>query len=148
MDLPSWIDKEAWEAYLEMRKSIKKPMKTERAIKLAIHKLEVLLKQGEDPTAVLDQSIFNSWQGLFPVKNDISQKGDDMKKRTVQEELTHALQNQKNKSLPSSSLSAGAIKLFYEIGIHWSILQRRAMNGEDIFNMPKIEDRKMASAGS
>lgn len=70
MDLPSWIDKEAWEAYLEMRKSIKKPMKTERAIKLAIHKLEVLLKQGHDPTAVLDQSIFNSWQGLFPIKDE------------------------------------------------------------------------------
>ena len=69
MDLPPWIDADAWAGYVAMRKSIKKPL-TERAMKLAIHKLEGLLKQGHDPTKVLDQSTFNSWQGLFPIREE------------------------------------------------------------------------------
>ena len=68
-DLPAWIEVKAWEGFIAMRKSIKKPL-TERAKVLAIHKLETLLKQGQDPTKVLDQSTFNSWQGLFAVKED------------------------------------------------------------------------------
>lgn len=65
--LPDWLPKENWKGYLEMRKKIKKPM-TERAVKLQINELTKLKKQGHDPGKVLDQSVRNSWQGLFPLK--------------------------------------------------------------------------------
>ena len=60
--------------YLEMRKQIKKPM-TDRAIELAIKKLEELsalpFSEGMDndlAIQILNQSVMNSWQGLFPLK--------------------------------------------------------------------------------
>lgn len=60
--------------YVEMRKKIKKPM-TPRAINLAMNKLEKLASNDimevfDTDTAIkiLEQSIFNSWQGLFPLK--------------------------------------------------------------------------------
>ena len=54
--------------YVEMRKKIKKPM-TDRAIELAVKKLDKL-SEGNSSTAieVLNQSILNCWQDLYPVK--------------------------------------------------------------------------------
>ena len=69
MELPNCIDPEAWAGYLEMRKKIRKPM-TKRAETIGIRKLEALMAEGYDPNEVLDQSTFNSWQGLFPVKQN------------------------------------------------------------------------------
>jgi len=65
--LPDWIPKEAWSEFVKMRTKIKHPL-TEYAMKLAINKLAELRDEGNDPQAVLDQSTFNSWQGLFAVK--------------------------------------------------------------------------------
>jgi hypothetical protein len=67
LNIPDWLPVQAWTEYEVMRAKIKKPM-TERSMELAIAKLDSLRRQGHDPTAVLEQSIFNSWQGLFPVK--------------------------------------------------------------------------------
>lgn len=65
--IPAWIPGDAWSGYIAMRKQIKKPI-SDRAITLAIGKLLDLMNQGQDVGAVLDQSTFNCWQGLFPVK--------------------------------------------------------------------------------
>lgn len=65
--MPDWIPQEAWQAYVEMRKKMRKPL-TDYAIKLAVSKLEQMMLQGQDVQAVLDQSILNGWQGLFPVQ--------------------------------------------------------------------------------
>jgi len=60
--------------YLEMRKQIKKPM-TEKAIELAIKKLEELSAlpfsdsmDNDLAIQILNQSVMNDWQGLFPLK--------------------------------------------------------------------------------
>lgn len=66
--IPDWIPAEAWAGYVEMRVAIKKPLKTERAIKLAINTLDRLRADGNDPAAVLDQSVMHSWIGLFAVR--------------------------------------------------------------------------------
>lgn len=66
--LPSWIPADAWAGYVEMRVAIKKPLKTERAINLAINTLDRLRADGNDPAAVLDQSVMHSWIGLFAVR--------------------------------------------------------------------------------
>ena len=61
--------------YLEMRKQIKKPM-TDRAVELAIKKLKELSAlpfsnsmDNDLAIQILNQSIMNSWQGLFPLKD-------------------------------------------------------------------------------
>jgi hypothetical protein len=53
--------------FVVMRKTIKKPM-TDRAKKELLAKLDKLAKTDEEKIAILDQSIFNSWQGVFPLK--------------------------------------------------------------------------------
>ena len=61
---------EAWQAYVDMRKSVKKPL-TEKACELAINKLESLAPNDyELQTQILNQSVFNSWLGLFPVNDE------------------------------------------------------------------------------
>ena len=64
--LPSWIDVEAWDGFVEMRKQIKAPL-TKRAANLTLRKLEDLRMEGYDPTEVLDQSTQRCWRGVFPV---------------------------------------------------------------------------------
>lgn len=67
------LDK-AFADYVEMRKKIKKPM-TDRAIELAMSKLQKLAEtsSGIDndlAIKILNQSVMNSWQGLFELKED------------------------------------------------------------------------------
>lgn len=64
--------------YVEMRKQLKKPM-TEKAVDLAIKKLTTLstspLSDNMDndmAIQILEQSVLNSWLGLFPLKEDKS----------------------------------------------------------------------------
>jgi len=68
-EFPDFIPEEEFRQYLDMRKSIGKEM-TGHAVKLAYGKLKKLKEQGNDPKEVLEQSIFNSWQGLFPVHKE------------------------------------------------------------------------------
>lgn len=68
IQIPDFIPAEAWQGYVEMRVSIKKPLKTDRAINLAINTLTKLRDEGNDPGAVLDQSTLHSWIGLFALK--------------------------------------------------------------------------------
>lgn len=49
------------------RKGIKKPM-TDRAMELLIEKLYSLSTDTGDQIAILNQSIMNGWQGVFPLK--------------------------------------------------------------------------------
>lgn len=59
---------QAFADYVAMRKKIKSPM-TDRAVELAISKLEKLSGGDNDKTiAILEQSIMNSWKGLFELK--------------------------------------------------------------------------------
>jgi phage replication O-like protein O len=65
--LPEWINEKTWYAFLEMRKRIKKPL-TDYGCQVAIKKLQKLKDGGQDPNAILDTSILNSWQGIWPEK--------------------------------------------------------------------------------
>lgn len=56
--------------YVDMRKRIKAPM-TDRAIQLAINKLNKLSNGDNDKAIkILEQSIMNSWKGLFELKEE------------------------------------------------------------------------------
>lgn len=53
--------------FVEYRKEIRKPM-TERATELLVHQLEKMASDHNIRIAILNQSIVNGWQGIFPLK--------------------------------------------------------------------------------
>lgn len=67
LEIPQELQ-ESWDAFVEMRKRLKKPL-TEHAEQLAYKKLMDLSSQDLNISkAILEQSVLNSWQGLYPVK--------------------------------------------------------------------------------
>lgn len=61
---------EAMNNFAQMRTAIKKPM-TDRAKQLMLNKLEKLAGSDDDlKIAILDQSIENSWAGVYPLKDN------------------------------------------------------------------------------
>jgi len=58
---------ETLESFIEFRKKIKKPM-TDKAIQLLLANLDKLSTSENDKMAILNQSIMNGWQGVFPLK--------------------------------------------------------------------------------
>ena len=67
--IPAEILKE-WKSYEEMRKKIRKPM-TDDAMKLALNELNKLAPNDfEKQKAILNQSVFKAWQGLYPLKKE------------------------------------------------------------------------------
>jgi hypothetical protein len=66
--LPTWLPLDAWAAFLDMRKKIKKPA-TDYAQKLLIKKLAAFYANDLDPGVILNQSIMNGWQDLYAPKD-------------------------------------------------------------------------------
>jgi len=54
----------------KMRKSIKKPLSTVRAKEMLLTKLDSLSDNEETKIAILNQSILNNWQSVFPLKDN------------------------------------------------------------------------------
>jgi phage replication O-like protein O len=67
--LPESIDILIWNSFVEMRNKIKAPL-TEHAKDLVVNKLMDFKEKGYDPNKILDQSIMNSWKGIFEIKNN------------------------------------------------------------------------------
>jgi uncharacterized protein YdaU (DUF1376 family) len=65
--LPDWMPLETWEAFLAMRKKIKKPV-TDFAIKLLVGKLTKFRESGQDVQKVLEKSITAGWQDVFEIQ--------------------------------------------------------------------------------
>jgi hypothetical protein len=67
-----WTDdvelKQTVKDYLAMRVKIKKPA-TEKALKLALDTVDSMTSDTAVKLAILNQSILNSWQGIFPLKD-------------------------------------------------------------------------------
>lgn len=57
--------------FMKMRKSIKKPV-TERALKGILNKLDKLATTDDIKIKILENSIENCWQGVFPLKDNLS----------------------------------------------------------------------------
>jgi len=66
---PEWWPHDAWQDFLIMRNRERHPL-TRRAIELCIAKLTKLRDEGQDVRQVLEQSVMNSYRGLFPVNGD------------------------------------------------------------------------------
>lgn len=64
---------EAITEYIKFRKQMKKPM-TDRAVQLAVKKLQGMSDSVDEQIAIIEQSIMNGWQGLFPLKEETGAK--------------------------------------------------------------------------
>ena len=78
--LPTSV-REAMVDFIDMRKAKKRPL-TARALKMAISKLFELSKDEKTQIAIIEQSIYHNWDGLFAVKkestfDDMTVRGGD-----------------------------------------------------------------------
>ena len=72
--IPEFINPEIWKDFEAMRKQVKRPM-SERAKKLIVARLQ---KLGEDKAnEILEQSIVNCWQDVYPLKTGRSNDKED-----------------------------------------------------------------------
>ncbi|MCK4446822.1 MAG: hypothetical protein KAW56_07050 [Candidatus Marinimicrobia bacterium] len=60
--------KKAWQDFKEMRRKIKKPM-TEKAEEMLLNNLNKLSKDKKEQVAILNQSVFHCWQGVYQLKD-------------------------------------------------------------------------------
>lgn len=65
--VPDWLSLETWNAFVEMRKKIKKPM-TDYAMKLLLGKLTKMKEAGVDVDLALQNSILHGWQDVYEPK--------------------------------------------------------------------------------
>ena len=65
--LPDWLPEATWNEFVAHRKAIKKPM-TNLAESKTIKELDRLRAAGNDPVAVIEQSILRGWAGVFDVR--------------------------------------------------------------------------------
>jgi hypothetical protein len=64
--LPDWLPEPAWSEWVKFRGK----KFTSKARELSLKTLERLHAEGNDPTAVIEQSIERGWTGLFPLKTE------------------------------------------------------------------------------
>lgn len=62
--------KDALKAFLDMRKSIKKPIQTEYAFKLALNKLKQLSDIDSIRIEIVNQSVEHNWQTFYALQNN------------------------------------------------------------------------------
>jgi hypothetical protein len=69
IDLPDWLDREAWSTWCTDRRKRGKPI-TEAAARLQVKALGEYLQAGHLPEAVIEHSIAGGFQGLYPPKSN------------------------------------------------------------------------------
>ena len=101
--------KEALKAFLDMRKSIKKPIQTEYAFKLALNKLKQLSDIDSVRIEIVNQSIEHNWRTFYTLQNSYrtntevempdymkkQEKGDIVSTPVNEETLAKALELQR-----------------------------------------------------
>ena len=70
--------REALKAFLDMRKSIKKPIQTEYAFKLALNKLKQLSDIDSIRIEIVNQSVEHNWQTFYSLQNNYKTNEVDM----------------------------------------------------------------------
>ena len=74
--IPSFIKADLWNDFLKLRISLK-AKNTDAAIKLLINKLTVFYNMGLDANEAIENSIENSWKGVFEPKSKTTGKSNN-----------------------------------------------------------------------
>ncbi|QQB37971.1 hypothetical protein I6I07_15920 [Achromobacter deleyi] len=84
-ELPDWLPRDAWVDWVEHRIVVKAPM-TERAATMAINHLAKLRAAGNDPVAVIEQSVRSGkWTDLYPLRDQRGGFGMPMARQAAAE---------------------------------------------------------------
>jgi len=65
VQLPEWLDVEVWSLWDQYRKAMNKPW-TLLAQNMSVKKLSEFRDKGHDPKAIIENSIYRGYTGLFP----------------------------------------------------------------------------------
>ncbi|MBK6262514.1 replication protein [Citrobacter youngae] len=68
-ELPEWLSASVWASWVNYRRDLKKPIKSQQTITQAINLLDRYRLNGYLPEEIINQSIANGWQGLFEPKS-------------------------------------------------------------------------------
>ena len=79
-DVPEEI-KDAFMDWIQMRKDKKKPIRTKRAVTMALNKLNALSKNPEKQRELIDYAIYRNWESFYPIPD-----GDKIPKPRVEAE--------------------------------------------------------------
>ena len=88
--------REALKAFLDMRKSIKRPIQTEYAFKLALNKLKQLSDRDSDRIEIVNQSVEHNWQTFYALQNNY---------RTNEVEMPDYMKKQKKGEIVSTPVN-------------------------------------------
>jgi uncharacterized protein YdaU (DUF1376 family) len=112
--LPPAVSGKLWTEFEKMRNKIRKPM-TAHAADLICRKLQGLEVRGENLTEVLQQSIRNDWQDVYPVRKDREngttttreQLRHDTTQKNIEQALGHSsrLANSLRSPVPGNNLT-------------------------------------------
>ena len=69
VELPEWLSASVWASWVNYRRDLKKPIKSQQTITQAINLLDRCRLNGYLPEEIINQSIANGWQGLFEPKS-------------------------------------------------------------------------------
>lgn len=81
LELPEWLDPKLWEDFRAFREHKDRKRLSVQAEKVNLTKLKELRRAGNDPRAVIEQTIGSNWSGFYPVKRQ-DEADDDGKKWT------------------------------------------------------------------
>jgi len=91
IQLPDWLPRESWVDWVEHRIAVKAPM-TERAAQLQVRHLERLRAAGNDPVAVIEQSVRSGkWTDLYPLRDQQQRGAGGPRGQRAQENLQQFL---------------------------------------------------------
>lgn len=65
VQLPDWLSAEIWSSWVEYRRDLKKPIKSQQTVTQAINLLDRCRLNGYAPEEIINRSIANGWKGLF-----------------------------------------------------------------------------------
>ncbi|WLP18226.1 replication protein [Klebsiella michiganensis] len=65
VQLPDWLSAVTWSSWVEYRRDLKKPIKSQHTVAQAINLLDRCRLNGYAPEEIINRSIANGWQGLF-----------------------------------------------------------------------------------
>ncbi|ECM9104700.1 replication protein [Salmonella enterica subsp. enterica serovar Typhimurium] len=65
VQLPDWLSSIIWSSWVEYRRDLKKPIKSQQTVTQAINLLDRCRLNGYTPEEIINRSVANGWQGLF-----------------------------------------------------------------------------------
>ena len=98
--------KDALKAFLDMRKSIKRPIQTEYAFKLALNKLKQLSDIDSERIEIVNQSVEHNWQTFYALQNSY---------RTNEVEMPEYMKKQEKGEIVSTPVSDEALAKALEL---------------------------------